>query len=148
MLPGMVAVVPAAMAVGRIAAVLGPRWPLTGGWVLFAAGSVLFAFAHDRMWQHAVFYTIVGAGTGLIIGSLPKLIAELVPLSRTGTANGLNNIARTVGSAVGTALAAALIASGVTDSTFTTLFWLAAATSALGFVAAFRKGRARPESTS
>jgi hypothetical protein len=43
---------------------------------LFAIGSVLFVLAHDRMWQHAVFYTIVGAGTGLVIGSLPKLIAD------------------------------------------------------------------------
>ncbi|MDQ7905145.1 MFS transporter [Phytohabitans sp. ZYX-F-186] len=141
MLPGMLAVVPASMAVGRIARVLGPRWPLTGGWALFGVGSVLFVLAHDQMWQHAVFYTIVGAGTGLVIGSLPKLIADIVPLARTGTANGINNIARTVGSAVGTALAAAVIASAGTgrlpDSTFTTLFWLAAATAALGIAIGF-----------
>jgi MFS family permease len=140
MLPGMLAVVPAGMAVGRIARTLGPRWPLAGGWVLFAAGSMLFVLAHGRMWQHAVFYTIVGAGTGLVIGSLPKLIADIVPLSRTGTANGINNIARTVGSAVGTALAAAVIASGgsglLPDSTFTTLFWLATAAAAVGIVVA------------
>jgi MFS family permease len=141
MLPGMLAVVPAGMAVGRIATALGPRWPLAGGWALFAAGSGLFVLAHDRMWQQAVFYTIVGAGTGLVMGSLPKLIADIVPLSRTGTANGINNIARTVGSAVGTALAAAVIASGgagpLPDSTFTTLFWLAAAAAVLGIAGAF-----------
>lgn len=141
MLPGMLAVIPTGMAVGRIATVLGPRWPLAGGFVLIAAGSVLFVLVHDRMWEHAVFYTLVGAGTGLVMGSLPKLIADIVPLSRTGTANGLNNIARTVGSAVGTALAAAVIASGsgrglVSDSTFTTLFWLATAAGLLGIAVA------------
>jgi MFS family permease len=145
MLPGMLAVVPASMAVGRIARALGPRWPLAGGWVLFAVGSVLFVLAHDRMWQHAVFYTIVGAGTGLIIGSLPKLIADIVPLARTGTANGINNIARTVGSAVGTALAAAVIASAgsgtLPDSTFTKLFWLAAAAAVVGVVVGFFAAR-------
>jgi MFS family permease len=141
MLPGMLAVIPAGMAVGRIATALGPRWPLAAGWVLFATGSVFFVLAHDRMWHHAVFYTIVGAGTGLVMGSLPMLIADIVPLSRTGTANGINNIARTVGSAVGTALAAAVIASGgadaLPDATFTTLFWLAAAAAALGIAGAF-----------
>ncbi|GAA2581540.1 MFS transporter [Dactylosporangium fulvum] len=141
MLPGMLAVVPASIAVGRIARVLGPRWPLAGGWVLFAVGSVLLVLAHDQMWQHAVFYTIIGSGTGLVIGSLPKLIADIVPLARTGTANGINNIARTVGSAVGTALAAAIIASAgagpLPDSTFTSLFWLAAAAAALGIAVGF-----------
>lgn len=141
MLPGMLAVIPAGMAVGRITTVLGPRWPLAGGFALMAAGSLLFVLAHDRMWQHAMFYVAVGAGTGLVMGALPKLIADIVPLERTGTANGLNNIARTVGGAVGTALAAAVIASGgggrVPDSTFTTLFWLAAATGTLGLAVAF-----------
>ncbi|WP_432970936.1 MFS transporter [Dactylosporangium sp. CA-233914] len=151
MLPGMLAVVPASMAVGRIARALGPRWPLAGGWTLFAAGSVLFVLAHDRMWQHAVFYTIVGCGTGLVIGSLPKLIADIVPLARTGTANGFNNIARTVGSAVGTALAAAVIASAGTgpppDSTFTDLFWLATAAAALGIAVACFAARGGPAAT-
>ncbi|WP_214410984.1 MFS transporter [Sphaerisporangium fuscum] len=143
MLAGMLAVIPAGMAVGRLATALGPRWPLAGGFALITAGSVLFVLAHDQKWEHVVFYAIVGAGTGLVMGSLPKLIADIVPLARTGTANGLNNIARTVGSAVGTALAAAVIASadaprGATpDSTYTTLFWLATAAGALGVAVAF-----------
>ncbi|WP_328393956.1 MFS transporter [Nocardia sp. NBC_00416] len=145
MLPGMLAVVPTSMAVGRIATMLGPRWPLAGGWALFVSGSLLFVLVHDRMWQHAVFYTIVGAGAGLVMGSLPKLIAENVPLARTGTANGINNIARTVGSAVGTALAAAVIGSGLTsDATFSTLFWLAAGAAAAGVVAALFTARHEP----
>ncbi|HEX2317275.1 MAG TPA: MFS transporter [Thermomonospora sp.] len=142
MLPGMLAVIPAGMAVGRIARTLGPRWPLAGGFALIAGGALLFVLVHDRMWQHAVFYTMVGAGTGLVMGSLPTLIAAVVPPARTGTANGLNNIARTVGSAVGTAVAAAVIAAGgsgggpVPDSAFTGLFWLAAGTGALGVAVA------------
>jgi MFS family permease len=139
MLPGMLAIIPAGMAVGRIATALGPRWPLAGGFLLFAAGSVLLAVAHADMWEHLVFYSVIGAGSGLAIGSLPKLIADIVPLSRTGTANGINNIARTVGGVVGSQLAAAVIASsltsraaGVPDSAFTTLFWLGAAACVVG----------------
>jgi MFS family permease len=149
MLAGALAVIPAGMAVGRLATALGPRWPMAGGFTLITAASVLFALAHDEKWQHVVFYAVVGVGTGLVIGVLPKLIADIVPLERTGTANGLNNIARTVGSAVGTALAAAVIASahaarGTTpDSTYTTLFWLAAAAGAVGVVAALFAVRRR-----
>ncbi|WUH99029.1 MFS transporter [Spirillospora sp. NBC_00431] len=153
MLAGMLAVIPAGMAVGRLASALGPRWPMAGGFTLITAGSVLFVLAHDAKWQHVVFYAIVGVGTGLVMGSLPKLIADIVPLERTGTANGLNNIARTVGSAVGTALAAAVIASadaprGATpDSTYTTLFWLATATGALGIAVACLAVRRRAHTT-
>ncbi|MFA1546755.1 MFS transporter [Actinomadura chokoriensis] len=149
MLAGALAVIPAGMAVGRLTTALGPRWPMAGGFALITAGSVLFALAHDQKWQHVVFYAIVGVGTGLVIGVLPKLIADIVPLERTGTANGLNNIARTVGGAVGTAAAAAVIASadaprGATpDSTYTTLFQLATAAGALGIAVALLAVRHR-----
>ncbi|MCW2879945.1 MAG: hypothetical protein JWQ95_4045, partial [Sphaerisporangium sp.] len=92
MLPGMLAIIPAGMAVGRIATALGPRWPLAGGFLLFTVGSVLLALVHAAKWEHLVFYAVVGAGSGLIMGALPKLIADIVPLTRTGTANGINNI--------------------------------------------------------
>ncbi|WP_406317780.1 MFS transporter [Streptosporangium sp. NBC_01639] len=141
MLPGMLAIIPASMAVGRIATAYGPRWPLAGGFVLFTVGSVLLASAHAAEWEHLVFYAIVGAGSGLIMGALPKLIADIVPLTRTGTANGINNIARTGGSVIGSQLAAAVMASsvvsraaGVPDSAFTTLFWLGAIAAVLGVV--------------
>ncbi|MEU6413260.1 MFS transporter [Microbispora sp. NPDC046933] len=112
MLPGMLAIVPAGAAVGRISASLGPRGPLACGFALFAVGAGLMALGHASYWQHLVFYAVVGAGSGLVMGgALPKLIADIVPLARTGTANGINNIARTVGSVIGSQLAAALIAS-------------------------------------
>lgn len=136
MLPGMLAIIPAGMVVGRMAAAWGPRWPLVAGFALAAAGAVLLAVAHAQMWQHLLFYAVVGAGSGLALGSLPKLIADIVPLSRTGTANGVNNIVRTVGSTVGSQLAAVVIASGVSNGAFTTLFWLAAAACVLGVVIA------------
>ncbi|MET7460770.1 MFS transporter [Nonomuraea sp. NPDC005501] len=139
LLPGMLAIIPAGMAVGRITSVLGPRWPLAGGFLLFTTGAVLIAMAHTARWEHLVFYGIVGAGSGLVMGALPKLIADIVPLTRTGTANGINNISRTVGSVIGSQLAAAVIVSstsgravGVPDSAFTTLFWLSAAAAVIG----------------
>ncbi|WP_336207111.1 MFS transporter [Nonomuraea sp. LPB2021202275-12-8] len=143
MLPGMLAIIPAGMAVGRISTALGPRWPLAGGFVLFTVGAALLALGHSAPWQHLVFYGVVGAGSGLVMGALPKLIADIVPLTRTGTANGINNIIRTFGGVIGSQLAAAVIASsssgrmtGVPDSAFTVLFWLGAAAAVLGAVLA------------
>ncbi|MGW0486337.1 MFS transporter [Nonomuraea sp. NPDC003214] len=152
MLAGALAVIPAGMAVGRLTTALGPRWPMAGGFALITAGSVLLVLAHSQRWQHVVFYAIVGVGTGLIIGVLPKLIADIVPLERTGTANGLNNIARTVGSAAGTAVAAGVIASTDAprgmhpDATYTTLFWLATVAGALGLAVALLAVRRRARS--
>lgn len=154
MLPGMLAIIPAGMAVGRITAAFGPRWPAAGGFLLFALGAVLLVFGHTARWEHLVFYAVVGAGSGLVMGALPTLIAGVVPLARTGTANGINNIARTVGSVVGSQLAAAVIASSVTargaavpDSTFTVLFALGAAAALAGAVVAplaVRRAAAEP----
>ncbi|MGI5158625.1 MFS transporter [Microbispora sp. CA-102843] len=139
MLPGMLAIVPAGAAVGRISASLGSRGPLACGFTLFAVGSALMALGHASYWQHLVFYAVVGAGSGLVMGALPKLIADIVPLARTGTANGINNIARTVGSVIGSQLAAAVIASttsgrtgAVPDSAFSLLFWLGAVVAVAG----------------
>ncbi|MET8989941.1 MFS transporter [Nonomuraea wenchangensis] len=139
MLPGMLAIIPAGMAVGRISQAIGSRWPLAIGFLAMAAGSALIAVSHGAYWHHLVFYGMVGAGSGLVMGALPKLIADIVPPARTGTANGLNNIARTVGGVVGSQLAAAVIASGsggragaVPDSAFTALFWLAGGVAVVG----------------
>ncbi|GAA3718511.1 MFS transporter [Nonomuraea antimicrobica] len=136
MLPGALVLLPTGTAVGRLAERFGPRWPAVLGFAVAVVGSALLALAHASMWQHLVFYTVVGAGSGLVMASLPKLIGDLVPLTRTGVANGLNNIARTVGGVVGSGLAAAVLSTGYTDSAFTTLFWLATATSVLGVAAA------------
>jgi MFS family permease len=136
MLPGALILLPTGTAVGKLAERFGPRWPAVMGFAVAVLGSALLALAHASMWEHLVFYTVVGAGSGLVMASLPKLIGDLVPLTRTGVANGLNNIARTVGGVVGSGLAAAVLSGGYTDTAFTTLFWLAAATSVLGLAVA------------
>jgi len=92
-LPGAIAVMPASMAVGVASARWGSRSPLVVGFVVAVAGSAALAVAHAAMWQHLASYALVGAGSGLVIAALPKLVGELVPLSRTATANGINNIA-------------------------------------------------------
>jgi MFS family permease len=139
MLPGALTLLAAGALAGPAAARLGPRWPATAGFTLSAAGAALLALAHARAWQDVVFYAIVGAGSGLIIAALPVLIADIVPAQRTGIANGINNIMRTVGGVIGTQVTAAALTSGTIThlpavSAYRTLFWAATATSAAGIV--------------
>jgi MFS family permease len=141
MLPGALTVLPASMAVGWIARRAGERAPLVIGFAVCAVGSALLAAAHTAMWQHLVFYALVGVGTGVVMAALPKLIGALAPPTRIGTANGINNIARTVGGVVGSQLTASFLSAGttggtVTGSTYTSLFWLAAAVGLAGAVIA------------
>ncbi|MBL7502718.1 MFS transporter [Frankia sp. CNm7] len=149
MLPGALIVMPASMAVGGVAHRLGQRAPLLVGFVVTTVGAALLAGAHGSIWEHVVFYTVIGAGSGLVMAALPRKIAELAPPERMGTTNGINNIARTVGGCVGTQVAAVLIASGTsakgvtTGSTFVTVFSFAAGIGLLGALAvplAFSKG--------
>lgn len=139
MLPGAITLLAAGTLAGPAAARLGPRWPATGGFTLSAAGAALLALAHAHIWQHVVFYAVIGAGSGLIIATLPMLIADVVPAERTGIANGINNIARTTGGVIGTQVTAAILATANTThlpagSAYQTLFWIAAITSAAGIV--------------
>ena len=86
MLPGALILLPTGTAVGKLAERFGPRRPAVLGFAVAVAGSALLALAHASMWEHLIFYTVVGAGSGLVMASLPKLIGDLVPLARTGVA--------------------------------------------------------------
>jgi MFS family permease len=139
MLPGALTLLAAGALAGPAAARLGPRWPATAGFTLSAAGAALLALAHAHAWQDVACYAIVGAGSGLIIAALPMLIADIVPAQRTGIANGINNIMRTVGGVIGAQVTAAILTSDAVThlpaaSAYRTLFWAAAATSAVGIV--------------
>ncbi|MGA4838284.1 MFS transporter [Streptomyces sp. G45] len=141
MLPGALTVLPASMGVGWLARRAGDKAPLVIGFAVCAAGSALLAAAHTAMWQHLVFYALVGVGTGVVMAALPKLIGALAPPTRIGTANGINNIARTVGGVVGSQVTAAFLTAGTTNgtvegSTYTSLFWLATAVGVAGIVIA------------
>lgn len=139
LLPSALVLALASASAGLIGNRLGPRALLALGLGITAAGAVLLAVAHAHIWQLVVFYLVVGVGSGLVLGVLPQLIATIVKPDQMATANGLNNIARTVDGAIGSQLAAALVASqtikGTTlpaESGFVTAFWLSAAVAVAG----------------
>jgi MFS family permease len=143
MLPSAIMLLAAGTLTGRVTARMGPRWPVITGFALAAAAAALLALAHTQIWEHAVFYAVIGVGSGLVMASLPRLIVDVVPPQRTGVANGINNIIRTVGGVTGTQITAAILASSAgarhgipADSAFSLLFWLAAGASAIGIILA------------
>ncbi|WP_129839259.1 MFS transporter [Streptomyces sp. RFCAC02] len=141
MLPSALVMLPAGMSAGRFPRRAGESAPLVTGFLVCGAGALLLAVAHGAAWQHLVFYTLVGVGSGLVMAALPQRISALTPPSRTGTANGLNNIARTVGGAVGSQVTALFLTPGaaggpVGDSAYGGLFLVATGIGLAGAVIA------------
>ncbi|PAZ16347.1 hypothetical protein CLM62_08470 [Streptomyces sp. SA15] len=69
----------------------------------------------DAVWQVIVAGTVIGAGVGLASATLPTLIMSAVDPTRTGAANALNALMRSIGSSVCSAVVAAVLAHQVMD---------------------------------
>ncbi|MFC5721433.1 MFS transporter [Streptomyces gamaensis] len=139
LLPGTALGVPAGGLTGRLEGRLGPRGPLVLGMGTSAVGGALLAAWHESLWQVTVCYTVIGAGFGLSMAALPRMVHRAAPAGDSATANGINTVARTVGGAVGSQAGAALLASRPVHGTtlpaasgFTLAFWTAAGVSAAG----------------
>lgn len=86
---------------GALAAKIGPRWPLTVGPFVMAAGMMLLtridgdaSFAIDVLPGVVVF----GLGLSLIVAPVTSTALDAVPDERAGAASGVNNaVARTAG---------------------------------------------------
>jgi EmrB/QacA subfamily drug resistance transporter len=86
-------------AAGRLGARIGPRWPMTAGPLVAAAGLVLML----RIGADASFWTVVlpaavvfGAGITLLVAPLTTAVLASAPDTQTGIASGINNaVART-----------------------------------------------------
>jgi MFS family permease len=86
----------------------GPRPTLALGGLLSAAGVGMLAVWHDV----GVLYLasgLFGIGTGLAFAAIPTYINDAVPGDRTGVANGMNAVVRTIGAATGSAVTGALL---------------------------------------
>jgi MFS family permease len=99
---------------GALARTIGPR-------VLLVAGSISLILAYGfsllfstEVWHFVVANILIGFGIGFGYAAMPMLIMRSVPPSETGASNGLNALARSLG----TSTAAAVV--GVVLATFST----------------------------
>ena len=116
LLPAPLVIALASPVMGGLAARIGPRWPLTIGPLLVAAGFALML----RMDAGANYWTIVLPAVSVIAIGMAGAVAPLttavlasVDASHTGSASGFNSaVARTGGLLATALLGAALAASG------------------------------------
>lgn len=79
--------------------------------VIVAAGLLVRIALVDHLWQVVLGASIVGAGTGIGYATLPTLINTHTPDAALAAANGLNSLARSLGSTLASALGGSILAS-------------------------------------
>jgi MFS family permease len=109
MAPGGLAMMVASNIAARVAARRGPKFTLVLGCVIVAAGYltgfVLVSSAPGVM----VMNIVVSVGVGFAFSSLPALINAAVPVSETAAANGINSLARALGTSLSSAVIGAIL---------------------------------------
>jgi DHA2 family methylenomycin A resistance protein-like MFS transporter len=101
------------LVVPRAAARFGPRMPIALGQLLIAAGllTLILAVALQAPVLLLALLTIpVGFGSALAIPTITALLVGSVPADRAGTASGVLNTCRQLGSALAVAVSGALVA--------------------------------------
>lgn len=136
LVPGTLMTMPASWAAPALADRFGVRAPLTAGLTLAAAGTALLAVTHASVWHAVLHYAIASVGWGLAMAALPGMVNAACPQAQSGSANGLNTVARTIGGALGGQLAAAVLVGWAAprdvNTGFTVAFSLAAGVAAMG----------------
>jgi MFS family permease len=87
----------------------GRRTMIPLGSVVVAVAAVFFAFDHSALWEAFLTIAVSGMGIGFTTAAMPGFIVRAVPPSETGSAMGLYQVMRSIGSSVGSALSAAVL---------------------------------------
>ena len=151
LLPGALTGFIVALISGRFIDRFGARPVLMVAALAGIAGFAFIAFAHTSTWQVIVASILANVYISLGYGALPALVVSEVEAGETGSATGMNAIARTVGSSIAAALVAVLLgrtsgAGTPLESSFVAVFLGGAVTAvlAIGLIAV---SRPRAEST-
>ena len=108
--PGGLAMMITSPIAARVAAARGPRFTLVIGALVMAVAYLAGVFLLNAPWQIAVLNVMISAGVGFAYASMPALINAAVPISETAAANGINALARSLGTAISSALIGAILA--------------------------------------
>jgi MFS family permease len=115
MAPGGLAMMVTAPIAAKVAGRTGPKYTLFIGCVVIAgaylAGPWLLASAPRVL----VFSVLASIGVGFAYAAMPSLINAAVPVSETAAANGINALARSLGTSISSAVMGAILA-GLTVS--------------------------------
>jgi EmrB/QacA subfamily drug resistance transporter len=111
-LPMTVLMIAASVLAGRWTAVAGPRWSITVGCVLFAAGLILtdaFLSPHPNYPGLTVALALAGIGIGTTVVPITTSVLSAVPPERSGMAASASNTSREIGAVTGVAVLGSLV---------------------------------------
>lgn len=95
---------------GALARTIGPRVLLVAGAIsLIVAYGFSLAFSSE-VWHFVVANILIGFGIGFGYAAMPMLIMRAVPPSETGASNGLNALARSLGTSTSAAIVGVVLA--------------------------------------
>ncbi|MCV7359749.1 MFS transporter [Mycolicibacterium fluoranthenivorans] len=153
MAPGGLAMMVTAPIAARVMAARGPRFTLFVGCAVIAGGYLAGLWLLGGGPQVMVLNVLVSVGVGFAYASMPTLINAAVPISETAAANGINALARSLGTSISSAVIGAVLA-GLTISAggravptleaFRAALWIAAGVAALAGMLALLIPLARP----
>ncbi|SDE42486.1 Major Facilitator Superfamily protein [Blastococcus fimeti] len=141
MLPSGLAMLALSPVSALLSARLGPKITLAIGAAVVALGFLGRIVFTGSFTEIVIWTTVAGAGTGIAYAAMPSLILRAAPADELAAANGLNTLARSVGSSLasaigGTLLAAQTISLGGFDlpslGAYRTLFGICAGAALLG----------------
>lgn len=95
---------------GRLERVWQTKYIVALGALLMGVGYIVIVLAPPVLWIFPAAAVIIGAGTGLGYAAMPALIMSSVPVSETGSANGVNALARSLGTALAAAIVGGILA--------------------------------------
>jgi MFS family permease len=109
MAPGGLAMMAAAPIADRVITARGPRFALVVGAVIIAVGYLAGTQMLGAPAGVLAFSAIVSVGVGFSFAALPTLINAAVPVSETAAANGINSLARSLGTSTSSAVTSAIL---------------------------------------
>jgi MFS family permease len=138
----------------QLSARFGPRVALALGATVIAVGFLSRIVFTGSYLQIVIGTTIAGAGTGIAYAAMPGLVLRGAPASELAAANGLNALARTVGSSLASAIGGTILAASTITlggyalpslTAYRVLFAACAAAAVVGALVALVIPAGRPE---
>ncbi|KTR96530.1 MFS transporter permease [Microbacterium testaceum] len=95
---------------GNLARTIGPRVLLVAGSISLILAYGFSLFFSTEVWHFVVANILIGFGIGFGYAAMPMLIMRAVPPSETGASNGLNALARSLGTSTAAAIVGVVLA--------------------------------------
>jgi MFS family permease len=110
MLPSGLMMLVFAPVAAKLIAVRGAPQTLAIGATIVGLGWLMRIVVTGSLWEVVVGSTVIGIGTGIGYAAMPTLINEHTPADELAAANGLNTLARSIGTSLASAIGGSLLA--------------------------------------